>query len=91
MQALLGQFRFGESMDSLTQAMSARPHDIVMLGYKTVLLGHLERTEEACASLQIYLSKRQLNSADDYRKLYIRNSALTELNLEGLRKAGWNV
>jgi len=91
MQALLGQFHFAESMDSLTQAMSARPHDIVMLGYKTVLLGHLERKEEACASLQIYLSKRQLNSADDYRKLYIRNSALTELNLEGLRKAGWNV
>lgn len=29
--------------------------------------------------------------ADDYRKLYIRNSALTELNLEGLRRAGWAV
>jgi len=31
------------------------------------------------------------NIADDYRKGYIRNSALTELNLEGLRKAGWEV
>ena len=71
--------------------MNARPHDIVMLGYRTVLLGYLGRADEAQASLQAYLGKRGFKTADDYRKLYIRNSALTELNLEGLRKAGWQV
>ncbi len=90
-QALLGQRRFAEAFEHLTQAMNARPHDTVLLGYKTVLLGHLERKEEALASLQAYLGKRDFKTADDYRKLYARNSALTELNLEGLRKAGWEV
>ena len=28
---------------------------------------------------------------NDYRKLFILNSTQTELNLEGLRKAGWDV
>ncbi len=91
MQALLGQRRFEESFEHLGHAMNARPHDIVMLGYRTVLLGYLGRADEAQASLQAYLGKRGFKTADDYRKLYIRNSALTELNLEGLRKAGWQV
>ncbi|MEO5843350.1 MAG: tetratricopeptide repeat protein, partial [Caldimonas sp.] len=90
-QALLGQRRFGESLEQLMRALSARPHDVVLLGHRTVLLGHLGRTEEARACLGEYLGKRGFSSADDYRKLYVRNSALTELNLEGLRKAGWEV
>jgi adenylate cyclase len=91
MQALLGQRRFGEALEQLTNAASARPHDIVMLGYRTVLLGHLGREAEARASLHSYLGKRGFKDADDYRRAYIRNSSLTELNLEGLRKAGWDV
>ncbi len=91
MQALLGQRRFEESYEHLLQAMSAKPHDIVMLGHKTVLLGHLGRQEPARAALDAYLAKRGIKSADEYRKLYVRNSVLTEINLEGLRKAGWDV
>ena len=90
-QALLGQRRFEESWDHLARAVRARTHDTVLLGYQTILLGHLGRKEEARDHLSRYLDKRKLKlkTADDYRKLYIRNSALTELNLEGLRKAGW--
>ena len=90
-QALLGQRRFDEAYEHLMNTLKARPHDIVLLGYRTVLLGHLGRTEEARACLAEYLGKRGFKSADDYRRQYIRNSALTELNLEGLRKAGWEV
>ncbi len=91
MQALLGQRRFDESYDHLMRALTARPHDIVMLGYRTVLLGYLGHMDEARAALAAYLGKRGFRSADDYRKAYLRNSALTELNLDGLRKAGWDV
>ena len=90
-QALLGQGRFEEAYEQLMNCLNARPHDIVLLGYRTVLLGHLGRTEEARACLDAYLGKRGFKTADDYRRRYIRNSALTELNLEGLRKAGWGV
>jgi adenylate cyclase len=88
-QALLGQRRFDEALEHLERARQARPHDVVLLGYRTVLLGHLGRRELAGACLADYLARRGLRSADDYRRLYVRNSALTELNLEGLRKAGW--
>ena len=71
--------------------MNAKPHDVVMLGHKVVLLGHLGRIDEAGAALADYLDKRGIKTADEYRRLYVRNSALTELNLEGLRKAGWAV
>ncbi len=91
MQALLGQRHFAESFDQLLQAMNAKPHDVVMLGHKVVLLGHLGRIDEAGAALADYLAKRGIKTADEYRRLYVRNSALTELNLEGLRKAGWAV
>jgi len=90
-QALLAQRRFEEAHEQLMKALAARPHDIVMLGYRTVILGHLGRTDEARGCLKAYLAKRGFKTADDYRKAYIRNSALTELNLEGLRKAGWSV
>jgi adenylate cyclase len=90
-QALLAQHRFEDAEQTLAQALSARPHDVVMLGYRTVVLGHLGRVEEARSSLTEYLRQRGFKSADDYRRRYVRNSALTELNLEGLRKAGWKV
>jgi adenylate cyclase len=90
-QALLGQRRFEEAYEHLMNALNARPHDIVLLGYRTVLLGYLGQTEEARACLDAYLGKRGFKTADDYRRQYIRNSALTEINLEGLRKAGWEV
>lgn len=90
-QALLGQRRFQEAYDQLMSTMSVRPHDTVLMGYRAVLLGHLERGDEARAALAAYLGRRGFAGAEDYRRQYIRNSALTELNLEGLRKAGWKV
>jgi len=90
-QALLGQRRFEEALEHLLKTLATRPHDVVLLGYRTVLLGHLGRTDQARECLATYLGARGFKTADDYRKLYIRNSALTELNLEGLRKAGWTV
>ena len=62
-----------------------------LLGFKTVLLGHLGRTEEAAACLKDYLAERKIEAADDYRRIFVPNSALVEINLEGLRKAGWKV
>ena len=91
MQAKLGQRQFSEAYVQLEQCLHARPHDVSYLGFKTVLLGHMERKEEAGLCLADYLSKRDIKTADDYRKIFLRNSALVELNLEGLRKVGWDV
>jgi adenylate cyclase len=89
-QALIGQRRFAEAYIELEHCLAARPPDIVLLGFRTALLGHLGRAEEARACLDQYLATRKLTNADEYRRLFIRNSALTDINLEGLRAAGWN-
>ena len=49
------------------------------------------RSQEARVCLAEYLSRRGLKTADDYRKIFVRNSVQTEANLDGLRKAGWEV
>jgi adenylate cyclase len=90
-QATLGQRRFEDSYTYLEKCLDARPHDVSYLGFKTILLGHMGRKREAGDCLAEYLSKRGVKTADDYRKIFVRNSTQTELNLEGLRKAGWNV
>ena len=90
MQARLGQRQFEDAYEYLERCLSARPHDVAYLGFKTVILGHLERREEAAACLSDYLAKRDIKTADDYRRIFVRNSALLEINLEGLRKAGWD-
>ena len=91
MQATLGQGRFEEAYAHLEKCLDARPHDVSYLGFKTILLGDMGRSEEAGACLAEYLTKRGLKTADDYRRIFIRNSAQTESNLDGLRKAGWDV
>ncbi|HSH08055.1 MAG TPA: hypothetical protein VLA41_10370 [Burkholderiales bacterium] len=90
-QALIGQRRFGEAYAELGHCLVARPHDVVLLGFRAALLGHLGRLDDARTCLDEYLSKRNLKDADQYRRLFVRNSALTDINLEGLRAAGWNV
>ncbi|MCH6582873.1 MAG: adenylate/guanylate cyclase domain-containing protein [Proteobacteria bacterium] len=90
-QATLGQRRFEEAYVHLEKCLSARPHDVSYLGFKTILLGHMGRKEEARVCLDEYLSKRGIKTADDYRKIFVLNSVQTELNLDGLRKAGWEV
>ena len=91
MQAKLGQRDFEAAYKFLQLCINARPHDVSYLGFKTVLLGHMERSDEARACLDAYLSRRNIKTAEDYRKIFLRNSALVELNLEGLRKAGWDI
>ena len=89
MQASLAQGRFEEAWRHMQPCLEARPHDVVLLGFRTILLGHLGRRDEAAACLADYLARRKIKTADDYRKLFIPNSAIVEINLEGLRKAGW--
>ena len=90
MQAKLGQRLFGDAYAQLEICLRARPHNVSYLGFKTVFLGHMESKGEAAACLSEYLLKRDIKTADDYREIFLCNSALVELNLEGLRKAGWD-
>ena len=50
----------------------------------------MERDPEAKAALDRYLTLRpDLKVRDDYRRIFVPNSALADPIIEGLVKAGW--
>ena len=61
-----------------------------MIGWRAAALGHLEVGETAKAAVERYLEMRpNLKTKDDFRKIFVPNSMLTEPIIEGLIKAGW--
>ena len=87
--ALLGQGRYDEALEAINKAL--RQHKVgLMLGFRAAVLGHLERGSEAKAALDRYLALRpNLKTRDDYRRIFVPNSALADPIIEGLVKAGW--
>ena len=87
--ALLGQGRYDEALVAIDKAL--RQHKAgLMLGFRAAVLGHLERGPEAKAALDRYLALRpNLKTRDDYRHIFVPNSALADPIIEGLVKAGW--
>ena len=61
-----------------------------MIGWRAAALGHLEAGGTAKAAVERYLEMRpNLKTKDDFRKIFVPNSMLTEPIIEGLIKAGW--
>ena len=61
-----------------------------LYGCKAAILGFLGRLDEAKIELNKYLEARpNLKTKDDFRKLFFRNSPLTDIVIEGLCMAGW--
>jgi adenylate cyclase len=87
--ALLGQGRYEEALVVIDKAL--HQHKVgLMLGFRAAVLGHLERGQEAKDALDRYLTLRpNLKTRDDYRRIFVPNSALADPIIEGLVKAGW--
>ena len=87
--ALLGQGRYEEALKAIDKAL--HQHKVgLMLGFRAAVLGHLERGPEAKEALDRYLTLRpNLKTRDDYRRIFVPNSALADPIIEGLIKAGW--
>jgi len=87
--ALLGLERYEEALVAIDKALH-KHQQALMLGFRAAVLGHLERGAEAKAALERYLALRpNLKARDDYRRIFVPNSALANPIIEGLVKAGW--
>ena len=61
-----------------------------MIGWRAAALGHLGEGKTAKVAVERYLEMRpNLKTRDDFRKIFVPNSMLTEPIIEGLIKAGW--
>jgi len=88
--ACLGQEKYEEALEAIDKALLRHPDVGHHLGFRAAVLGHLERGSEAKAALDRYLSLRpNLKVRDDYRRIFVPNSALADPIIEGLVKAGW--
>ena len=53
-------------------------------------MGYLEKGDEAKQALDDYLTLRpNLKTREDFIKIFVPNSALANILIEGLIKAGW--
>jgi len=88
--ACLGQEKYEEALEAIDKALLRHPDVGHHLGFRAAVLGHLERDPEAKAALDRYLTLRpDLKVRDDYRRIFVPNSALADTIIEGLVKAGW--
>ena len=59
-------------------------------GFRAAVLGYLDRDTEARNALNEYLSLRpNLKTKEDYKRIFVNNSSLADILIEGLCRAGW--
>jgi len=88
--AYLGQGKYEEALREIEHGLHQHQDAGHLLGFRAAVLGHLEAGPEAKAALDRYLALRpNLKTRDDYRRIFIPNSALADPIIEGLIKAGW--
>ena len=59
-------------------------------GFKSSVMGYLNKGDEAKSALDEDLSLRpNLKTKDDYKNIFVPNSNLADILIEGLFMAGW--
>jgi len=59
-------------------------------GFRAAVLGYIGNQPEANIALEEYLSLRpNLKTKEDYKRIFVPNSSLADILIEGLCKAGW--
>tara|TARA_B110000008_G_C16849684_1_gene516269 strand:+ start:391 stop:681 length:291 start_codon:yes stop_codon:yes gene_type:complete len=86
----LGQGNFELSLTYNDECRLQFPTVGTYKGFNAATLGHLRKTHEAKFALEEYLALRpNLKKKSDYKKIFVPNSTLGDILIEGLIKAGW--
>ena len=84
----LGNFLF--AYDLIEECISQFSEAGFYKGFKASVMGYLNKGGEAKHALNEYLKLRpNLKKREDYKKIFVCNSSLADIIIEGLVKAGW--
>jgi tetratricopeptide (TPR) repeat protein len=88
--AQMGLENFEGAHDLIEECILQFPNTGFYRGFRASVKGHLEKGEEARLALNAYLKLRpNLKTRADYKKIFVPNSSLADVLIEGLIKAGW--
>lgn len=86
----LGVGDYEAALGIIEQCLAQFPNRGLYRGFKAAVMGYLDKGEEAKQALDEYLALRpNLKTREDFKKLFVPNSALGDILIEGLIKAGW--
>jgi TolB-like protein/class 3 adenylate cyclase len=86
----IGMQDYQKAYELIEEVIAELPHSGMYRGFKAAVMGYLEKGDEARQALDHYLALRPtLKTREDFKKIFVPNSALADILIEGLIKAGW--
>jgi len=86
----MGQKDYEKAYELIEEVLEEFPNQGFFKGFKASVMGYLNKGDEAKQALNEYLELRpNLKSKDDYKKIFVPNSSLADILIEGLCMAGW--
>ena len=86
----LGVGDYEAALAIIDQCLAQFPNRGLYRGFKAAVMGYLEKGDEAKQALDDYLTLRpNLKTREDFKKIFVPKSALADILIEGLIKAGW--
>jgi len=86
----MGLKEFQKAFELIEECIEEQPKSGSYKGFKASVMGHLNKGDEAKKALNEYLELRpNLKTKDDYKKIFVPNSSLADILIEGLCMAGW--
>ena len=81
---------FQKAYEIIEEVLEEFPNTGYFKGFKASVMGYLNKGDEAKSALNEYLELRpNLKTKDDYKKIFVPNSSLADILIEGLCLAGW--
>ena len=86
----MGRKNYQKAYEITEEILELAPNAASIKGFKASVMGFLDYGNEAKQALDEYLELRpNLKTREDFKKIFVPNSALADTLIEGLIKAGW--
>ncbi len=86
----MGLKDYQNAYELIEEVLEEFPNAGYFKGFKASVMGYLNKGDAAKQALNEYLELRpNLKTKDDYKRIFVHNSSLADIIIEGLCMAGW--